>query len=410
MPEDNEKCRPGRRALFRERLADIEGRKASELAKTQAQVRVRSYAASRTARDMAGGAGYPIDRELRRRMVDVSTIGLDPARNRPPPGEAFAALKRAPRRFFERHDAEGLWFATMRPERDHAFSIADFAETHAAGRLLSGSRVRLASLKEGVIHNYSPLDGRTDLQFKDDAGIRFAVAGFSLLREADAAHFLMLGESLPGEDGAARAGSGARVSIFGSHSIRDGVTTCGEVQVVDADGKQRCIYLRPGRDLWLGIADDICRMLMALPAYFGLRIVVQRGRVTPYGTTATEAVAPTTPRRTAEAAAAPARPRIFRIVSALAVRGGGESPENPSAWRREPEFQVDVDGFYRRIGEDSVGADPEGRPTLGRTWVHEHRRWRDKPERNELRVKASVVPAMALAGARAAGSEISHRP
>lgn len=46
-----------------------------------------------------------------------------------------------------------------------------------------------------------------------------------------------------------------------------------------------------------------------------------------------------------------------------------------------PQFQVEVDGFWRRLDPDSLGKGPNGEPVIGRTWVKEHIRWRDREQR-----------------------------
>ena len=62
--------------------------------------------------------------------------------------------------------------------------------------------------------------------------------------------------------------------------------------------------------------------------------------------------------------------------------------------RAEPDHQVEVAGFWRRLRETSIGRGPDGIPVAGRTWVQAHLRYRDKPEpeKSKTKVKEPVAP------------------
>lgn len=60
----------------------------------------------------------------------------------------------------------------------------------------------------------------------------------------------------------------------------------------------------------------------------------------------------------------------------------GSAPH--AAVRREPETQVPVCGYWRSLAPGSIGAGPQGEPSVGRTWVVSHVRWRDKPPPPDL--------------------------
>jgi hypothetical protein len=60
-------------------------------------------------------------------------------------------------------------------------------------------------------------------------------------------------------------------------------------------------------------------------------------------------------------------------------KAGSTAPEGRTM-RREPETQVEVDGFWRRLLPTSIGKTSDGKPIMGRTWVESHRRWQNKPE------------------------------
>lgn len=86
------------------------------------------------------------------------------------------------------------------------------------------------------------------------------------------------------------------------------------------------------------------------------------------------------------------KPKMFRVVRALRYPRSDllpaeielEAKASPGAPRKEPETQVSVRGFWRRIGEGSIGRGPDGQPEIGRTWVSPFVRWKEKPPAREL--------------------------
>lgn len=86
------------------------------------------------------------------------------------------------------------------------------------------------------------------------------------------------------------------------------------------------------------------------------------------------------------------KPKMFKLVRALRYPRRNLVPEEvgvearvlSGSPRKEPETQVSVKGFWRRIGEGSIGRGPDGNPEVGRTWVAPHVRWGDKPPGPEL--------------------------
>lgn len=65
----------------------------------------------------------------------------------------------------------------------------------------------------------------------------------------------------------------------------------------------------------------------------------------------------------------------------------------PSGSYTAPAFQVEVNGFWRRLKDGSVGHDPFGQEVDGRTWVKAHTRWRDNPPAQKtIWVKRTIEP------------------
>lgn len=86
------------------------------------------------------------------------------------------------------------------------------------------------------------------------------------------------------------------------------------------------------------------------------------------------------------------KPKMFRIVRALRtpvrehITSGVNAKTNGASKspRKEPETQVAIKGFWRRIGESSIGKGPDGQPEIGRTWIAPFMRWKDKPPAQKL--------------------------
>jgi hypothetical protein len=65
-----------------------------------------------------------------------------------------------------------------------------------------------------------------------------------------------------------------------------------------------------------------------------------------------------------------------------------------------PRFQVEVDGYWRRLSPMAVGRNKYGEPTVGRTWVVGHARWKDKPRKlTTVHVKSLIEKAFSTANA-----------
>lgn len=89
--------------------------------------------------------------------------------------------------------------------------------------------------------------------------------------------------------------------------------------------------------------------------------------------------------------------KAFKTVRSLRYPVWTDKTSKPasagSSKRSEPEYQVGVKGFWRRLRAGAVGRGPSGEPVFGRTWVQSHVRWREKPEPQDLpRVKSPLAP------------------
>ena len=95
------------------------------------------------------------------------------------------------------------------------------------------------------------------------------------------------------------------------------------------------------------------------------------------------------------------RPKMFKIIRALRSPRRDLLPQSADTMdreaqnrvRQEPDAQVSVRGFWRRLDEGTVGKGPDDLPVIGRTWISPHIRWRDKPPSRDLPlVKEPLLP------------------
>lgn len=355
----------------------------------------------RAMRDIESGAGYPIDRFMRAQMVSLGDKNCAPG-------------ERGRRREFYATDEASC--IRMRPEINSALSFRDFAEADAAGLLDAGRIVRLATLQEGVLHNFSPMELGREIEFENGDTSRFAVAGFALLREKMRVRWIMLGgpvEKAIAWDDDAKTLEGEvdvrRVTLSGIQDLESGAWTLEDAVTENKNGQRRRLDQEPDRHAWLCLAETVAQMLMKVPAYCAIKVRVQRpAKIAGAEVTAIEPEqtderkgrkeSDATVPKNEDAEAKAKRRRAFRVVSTLQIvtTDEGESirSDRPRRWS-EPEFQVDVLGHHRRISESSVGSDFDGKPIIGKTWVSPHLSWRNKPPRPEKIVaKAPVMPAL----------------
>ena len=85
---------------------------------------------------------------------------------------------------------------------------------------------------------------------------------------------------------------------------------------------------------------------------------------------------------------------------------GGEAARS----RREPAYQVPLEGTWRTLRPTQIGRGPDGKPEIGRTWVREHERYKGKPPRpNQIRVKQPVAASIEAAARETADGHVTVR-
>jgi hypothetical protein len=143
---------------------------------------------------------------------------------------------------------------------------------------------------------------------------------------------------------------------------------------------------------------EIAETALCLPAYFKARVEFVRDeeRQTQLGDPTKGGMA------RKHALKAPLDMRILtRRVATLDI-GAMSSIERSYT---PPRYQVEVDGFFRRLAPDAIGRDRDGLPVKGMTWVKRHARWKDRPaKKGVLFLKSSIGKALERANAMVRGS------
>jgi hypothetical protein len=139
--------------------------------------------------------------------------------------------------------------------------------------------------------------------------------------------------------------------------------------------------------------------IMRLPAYFEMQV----DAVEDLGPAEAKAISQRHSAPEAEGHPEPKPDRVpsrFKIVKALRRPMAQDDQRDPAGMiagtrsRAEPDTQVEVEGFWRRVRKSEFGKGPNGMPVLGKTWVKAHRRYKDKPapEHSKVRVKEPLAP------------------
>jgi len=406
---------------------------------------------------LMSGAGFPVDQQLRQFLKacnDDLLAGIDPPY--PKVWDVVSA--------WFRRDPDGVVpYLLPRPERDHAFTGSDFFAFATDPSLREGAPSVLAELPEGIVHNYSVKDDPRETLIEEEGRPPLVFSGISFVRLGSQLYWhtacgprvdlaavtaerravlasqeasvraanpgaprAMLDDLLNPAAAALRgtddvwncAGLGLFNLSTGKHDIRMIMKDWTVSQAVFSDQFEQKLADRYETDEAVRrmvdkamvqldedrLFFDVAETAFALPAYFRARVEYLNDErvVTKLGDPAAG-----TARK--YALKAPPDLRIMtRTVATLDLRvpDGGRGAYAP------PRYQVEVEGFWRRLPPGQRGRDAEGNAVEGKTWVASHARWKDRPPRlGVLHVKTPIRDALARAGkmAEGAGGEVRLR-
>lgn len=406
--------------------------------------------------DMMGGAGYPIDQQVRSLLKacnEEMAHGAEvPFRNiwdvftgfvKPEPGPVVNMLR-------------------MKPEKDHAFSALDFFHFVTEEGLQEQTLPRLRDLPEGLIHNFTAIGDLKEVAFEQEEGDPVVMSGIAMVRYGDHLHWIVLGGpvmDLSAATAARRAelaANEAQIRSANPHASEEKIhdtlnpvavampgtddvwlsftmglfnlkTAAHEIRIIARDwGVTMSVFSdqfetrladaydtnpQVKRLVDKAIAQleaaslyfDLAETAFSLPAYFATKVglVTEREVNTALSDNSAKAKF---------ALKAPPDMRILtRRVSTLDFSYTGTAYDHTYA---PPRFRVEVDGFWRRLAPDSNGRDADGNPVRGRTWVRGHLRWKDKPPKvGVVHIKTPIRQALERAEARAAktGGDVNIR-
>jgi hypothetical protein len=392
------------------------------------------------AADQLSGAGYPMDKQLRRILAmanDDSIRGQNyPLRNL---WDVFSA-------FVLRQECAIGTILRLKPERDHAFDANDFFAFASDPAIKEATIAKLQALPEGVIHSYSILTDPKDVVFEQEDGDPIILVGIALIRQGNHLFWQSCGgyvvdleevtnsrraelardeeklrranpqasdamirdilnptaRSLPGAPDVWDCSSYGMFDLSTqSHEIRASTRDWTISQAVFSDQfEERLADLYDVDDAARRLVDkamahierdkllfEVAEIAFSLPAYFAARVqFVKKEELK------TQLANPKDQRAKYALKAPPVMRILTRVVSTLDYgTTGGAKPKSFTP----PRFRVEVDGYYRRLAPDGHGFDKDGSPLKGMTWVTKHARWKDKPFRiGVVRVKSAITSAL----------------
>jgi hypothetical protein len=367
------------------------------------------------------GAGYPTDKLLRELAVEYThryaTSGVYTQPISFNYFEAFCSIN-----LIENSVAP---YAEPVPEIDHLFSVVDYFDyitsTDSAGFHLS----QLMNLPEDRAFHFTTNGSVLDFTYLTAEGREFVIAGFSMVRRSNSLHWYVLGGELLSEsewrariedplemeqkhiplnkrlflseriesDGNKR---GAPIALEGTataiRTIIAGETdlvtckhvgrchmsesehaftmTCDDPEVFanigDLSERMAIIDIMRTRVESAAVMWNLAEALFQLPAYFAFKISVAKSIAVAGG-------------------------RQVPAKSSKGGRGFGARFRNVSAIEfadqqapvirsyTAPHYQVETEGYWRRVSPGAYGRDAEGNPVRGRTWIRSTNKWRERP-------------------------------
>ena len=384
--------------------------------------------------EMENGAGLTMDQEIRRELFTVNDRVKD---------HGLHALPASFNVFEAYFQYDNLFH--LRPERDHLFSFSDFVDFVTSADASSDVGLAGRLLPEGTIFSFNSLDDPNDVTFSSVTGDQYGLAGASLIRHGDEVSVVLVagkhcdleeetarlkdeardGSAYPGREGIkphpqlqreaaalSKTGNLQKLLVLTRFDLRTKttqvryiLTDCGDSYTILTDDPVS-MPVEGGPELLAEMVDqleqqavlfELTKSMLLLPSYFAFKITLVRDeeRLTENGERTRKS-----PTRLHDIKnLTPAQRVIYRRVAALQIVNAGDASLRTFS---APRFQVEVNGYWRRLGPNERGHGPNGEGVVGRTWVKAHLRWREKPPKPiEVLVKSRVATARAIAGAKA---------
>lgn len=368
------------------------------------------------------GAGFPADQLVRQLAIEYThRYAASGLYNQPLSFNYFEAFCEI--RLIDKSYAPYAWPA---PEVDHLFSIIDYLDYATGPEGSSFDLSQLKALPDGKAFHFTPNGSILDFTFLTAEGREFFVGGFTMIRHGNSLHWYVLGgaayseaewenlatnqaefgpENIPAYKRPFLSASmqkngnksGKPVTLEGTEralrtiiAAETDLTSCKHVGrchmeewehnfstisddpllFVDIkDAQEREVITRGIHDRVESAAAmwSLGEAMFQLPAYFNFKIQVAQS-------------VPVSEGRKLSAVPKGGRgvgANQFRYVSALEFEDKNAEAVRSFAM---PRYDIETEGYWRRLKHDAYGQDAYGNRARGRTWVRESNSWRDRPE------------------------------
>jgi hypothetical protein len=381
------------------------------------------------------GVGYPVDQLLRDLTVEYThRYAASGVMNQPVSFnyfEAFCAIKLIENSFAP--------YAEPVQEVDHLFNVADYFDYLTEEETPKFNLSDLRALAEGKTYHFTQNGSINDFTYMTSEGQEFVISDFSMVRRGNSLHWYVLGgEVLSAAEWQERSELDLKIEIkniapskrrFLSQSIKENGNAVGApvplqgtktaIRTVIAGETDLTTSKHVGRYYMsetensfglfcddpdvVSIHENACEreklitemqrqvesaavMWNLAEGFFQLFNYFQyRVTVSPNLVKASEQPAPKAVKGGRGVGAQ------FKHVASIEV-----SDIEPSVVRSytPPYFEVETEGHWRRLSQDSYGQDREGKQVKGRTWVKATNKWRERPDQpRTVYIKSSVAAA-----------------
>lgn len=384
---------------------------------------------------ITSGAGYPVDKFLRELAKEYTHRYATSGTMTQPASfnyfESFCAI-----RLIEKSTAP---YAEPRDEYNHLFSVPDYFDYLTS---IDSAKFKISDLQkfpEGMIYHFTQNGSVTDFTYLNSRGKEFVISGFSMIRHGASLHWYMIGgEVLTKEELAAlneikfelntdntpehkkrflESTRQERGDQSGPSLVLEGTETAvrtiiaGEFDLISGKHLARC-YMKETENSFMLITDDpdifhymedatkrneilitmktqldqasvmwdLAEGFFQLPSYFEFRVTVPEAVVKASGIAK--------PKTTKGGRGTTAE---FKHVTALAI-----SDIQPSLLisYTPPPFEVETQGYWHRLDQNSFGHDRTGKQIKGRDWITADVAWRARPtDIQTVFIKSSISSA-----------------
>ena len=279
----------------------------------------------------------------------------------------------------------GKTIVVPRHSKEHLFWMRDFSEFYMSGKM--SDQDHFSGMQPGVVYQYNEI-GATQSNITQEFSV---VSGFAVsFDELKKSAVIVIDEHLRGASGLQEDQVPiilARIVTSKGEVIQSvlrddigGIATDqqGFVEMMDEKHKERNAGII---ERYFGNKVIACMFSVApwLGKYFEFKHELVVDEDCPAKTFNQPANRPSNVQRPAGI--------VYKKVSSLRITNTHSSGMSHRINWAPPAHKVEVNGFWRELRSgESIGHGPSGEISIGRTWVHAHSRYNDKPESETAKV------------------------